>query len=596
MPATRTETLAYWPVPVPRRPQVVTGRRIAIVGAGQAGIQLALGLQHHGYLVSLVTDRSPDEIRSGNVMASQCLFAPALEVEDNSDLPTWEDEAPAITDLALTLEGDEGTSWRTAFDSPARSVDLRLKYATWLELFAARGGDLRLESMSLAATEELAASHDLVIVATGKGEVGSAFPVDRSRSPFATPQRVLAMALVTGVVPDPAGNALRLAINPDVGEFISYPMLTAGGVAQVMMFEGRPGTAMGRALEAIDGPEEHLRVTQELLAAHFPAEATRFAGARLIDTTAVARGRVTPAVRQPVGYLPSGRAVLGLGTAVVATDPIASQPSNNASLAADFYLDAILRRGARPFDDVWKKKTFEAFWRGWSKWSVLWTNSMLEGITESQRRLLRTAADIPGVAQAVAGSLEDPRTSYRWWFDEESAAELVAQGAAEARGEFDARDFRAALGQYATGVTVITTKDDAGTYHGLTANSFTSVSIDPPLVLWCPSKRATSLPAFESATHFAINVLADSQYHLSRQFSVSGSEEKFKGVDVVEGAGGAPVLRGAVASFQCRLVARHDGGDHLIYVGEVEQYDRTGGEPLLFHNGRFHATRPRPEG
>ncbi len=565
------------------------------MGAGQAGIQLALGLQHHGVTVTLVTDRGPAEIRSGAVMATSCLFAPALEVEDNSDLPTWDDEAPSIPHLDLTVAGGEPVHWRTSFDSPARSVDLRLKYSAWLDLFVARGGDLRIQSMTVGATEELAGSHDLTIVATGKGEVGSLFPTDASRTTFDAPQRVLAVALVTGVEPDADGEALHLAVDPAAGEFLSYPMLTERGTAHVMMFEGRPGSGLGRRLDAITDAADHLAVGLELLAEHFPSEAARFAGARLLDETSVARGRVTPTVRQPVGVLPSGRTVLGLGTAVVATDPIASQPSNNATLAADFYLDAILRRGDRDFDATWQRRTFEAFWRGWSKWSVLWTNSILQDLTAHQRTLLKAAETVPGVAQAVANSLEDPRTSYRWWFEEADAAALIARSAAEARGPLDARDLRSALGQYATGVTVITTTDGAGVYHGLTANSFTSVSIDPPLVLWCPSKRSTSRPVFAASEYFVVNVLADAQHHLSRQFSVSGSAEKFKGVETVEGLGGAPVLADAVATFECRRVAVHDAGDHDIHVGQVERYSSTGGEPLLFHDGRFHVTRPRPE-
>ncbi|GAA1649459.1 flavin reductase [Georgenia ruanii] len=573
----------------------MTGRRIAIVGAGQAGIQLALGLQHHGHQVSLVTDRAPASIRAGAVMATSCLFAPALEVEDNADLPTWEAEAPTIGDLDFTLTGPQPVHWRTAFDSPARSVDLRLKYSAWLDLFQSRGGTLRIESMTVAATEELAATHDLTIVATGKGEVGSLFPTDHSRTAFTTPQRTLAVALVTGAAPDQAGAALHLAVDPAVGEFLSYPMLTERGIAQVMMFEGRAGTDLARRLEAITDADDHLATTLELLGDHFPSQAGRFAGARLLDETSVARGRVTPVVRQPVGTLPSGRTVLGLGTAVVATDPIASQPSNNATLAADFYLDAILRRGEREFDAGWQRRTFEAFWRGWAKWAVLWTNSVLEDLTAHQRTLLTAAGTVPGVAQAVANSLEDPRTAYRWWFEAADAAELISRSAAEARGPVDPRDFRAALGQYATGVAVVTTRDADGVCHGMTANSFTSVSIDPPLILWCPSKRATSLPAFAGAEHFAVNILADAQHHLSRQFSVSGSPEKFAGVEYTDGLGGAPVLAGALASFECRRVAVHDAGDHDIHVGQVERYSWAGGEPLLFHDGRFHVTRPRPE-
>lgn len=161
---------------------------------------------------------------------------------------------------------------------------------------------------------------------------------------------------------------------------------------------------------------------------------------------------------------------------------------------------------------------------------------------------------------------------------------------------FDPRGLRNALGQFATGVTVITTITPTGERVGVTANSFTSVSMEPPLVLWCPGKHLLSLPAFESATHFAINVLASDQHELSRKFS-SASSDKFDGVDLIEGIAGLPVLAGAVATFECRTVERHPAGDHIIYVGQVERYAHDPADPLVFHAGRYHdTTQHRSEG
>jgi flavin reductase (DIM6/NTAB) family NADH-FMN oxidoreductase RutF len=159
-----------------------------------------------------------------------------------------------------------------------------------------------------------------------------------------------------------------------------------------------------------------------------------------------------------------------------------------------------------------------------------------------------------------------------------------------------AGDYRDALGQYATGITVIAARARDGSRIGLTANSFTSVSLDPPLVSWCLSKKASTLPELADVSHFAVNVLAADQHHLARRFATASQErrDKFEGVAVTEGIGGLPLIEGAVARFQCRSVERFDAGDHLIFIGRVERHDADGGEPLIFHSGRYRITTDHP--
>lgn len=150
----------------------------------------------------------------------------------------------------------------------------------------------------------------------------------------------------------------------------------------------------------------------------------------------------------------------------------------------------------------------------------------------------------------------------------------------------DARDFRNALGTYGTGVTIITAADAAGRPYGLTCNSFASVSLNPPLVLWSLLLYSSSLNVFQSASHFAVNVLGTSQQALANKFAKS-SEDKFTGVEWSAGLGRAPVLKESVANFQCRSVSRYYGGDHVIFLGAVEAYSYGSAEPLLFVRGRF---------
>ncbi len=153
---------------------------------------------------------------------------------------------------------------------------------------------------------------------------------------------------------------------------------------------------------------------------------------------------------------------------------------------------------------------------------------------------------------------------------------------------FSPQEFRTALGMFATGVTIVTARTAEGKVIGLTANSFNSVSLDPPLVLWSLSQAAASLPAFRAGSHYAINVLAADQKMLAERFALKGLD-RFAGVSFVEGTGGAPLLVGAAATFECFNRSRYEEGDHVIFVGEVERCSwRQGASPLLFHGGQFY--------
>lgn len=151
---------------------------------------------------------------------------------------------------------------------------------------------------------------------------------------------------------------------------------------------------------------------------------------------------------------------------------------------------------------------------------------------------------------------------------------------------FDPKEFRAALGSFATGVTVITAVGNDGTPVGLTANSFNSVSLDPPMVLWSLSRKALSLPVFVQARHWAVHVLAADQEPLSNRFAKSGAD-KFAGLDLESNFEGVPLIKDCAARFQCRTSFLHEGGDHIIFVGEVTAFDRSDRAPLVFHAGRY---------
>ena len=157
--------------------------------------------------------------------------------------------------------------------------------------------------------------------------------------------------------------------------------------------------------------------------------------------------------------------------------------------------------------------------------------------------------------------------------------------------DFDSRDFRNALGSFATGVTIITARGASGGLYGMTANSFTSVSLSPPLVLWSASLYAQSLPAFQEGSHFVVNILAHDQVPLSQHFAQK-HEDKFADTDHIVAECGAPVVIGAAAHFECKNEFRHYGGDHIIFIGRVERYAYTNRPTLLFCRGKYMRGEP----
>jgi 4-hydroxyphenylacetate 3-hydroxylase, reductase component len=156
---------------------------------------------------------------------------------------------------------------------------------------------------------------------------------------------------------------------------------------------------------------------------------------------------------------------------------------------------------------------------------------------------------------------------------------------------FDTHAFRRALGNFATGVTVVTAATEDGRKVGVTANSFNSVSLDPPLILWSIDKRSSSHEVFEASGHFAVNVLAADQIDVSNNFA-RPSDDRFAAIDFVPGPGGAPLLADCSARVHCEKYQQVDGGDHWIMIGKVLAFDDCGRSPLLYHQGAYSMVLP----
>ncbi|GGS10349.1 hypothetical protein GCM10010269_56850 [Streptomyces humidus] len=402
-------------------------RKITIIGAGQSGLQLGIGLLDHGYDVTIVSNRTGQQIREGRVMSSQCMFGTSLAHERNLGLDFWDADCPPVEGISFTVPngaGGKAFSWASRLDAPARSVDQRVKMPAWLEEFEQRGGKVELREAGLADLEDYARESDLVIVAAGKGEIAGLFERDAERSVFDAPQRALALTYVTGMAPRGEYSTVSFNMLPGIGEYFTFPALTTTGPCDIMVFEGVPGGPLD-SWKGITSPEEHLAHSLEIVRSYLPWEAERLDGVRLTDPNGILAGRFPPTVRKPVGQLPSGAVILGLADVVVLNDPITGQGSNNASKCAASYLSSILEHGEHPFDRAFMQETFERYW-DYAQYVATWTNALLGAPPEHVLKLLGTAAVSPRIARRFTNGFDDPRDFFHWFMDPASAENYLA--------------------------------------------------------------------------------------------------------------------------------------------------------------------------
>lgn len=410
-------------------------RKIAVVGSGQAGLPLALGLLAKGFDVTVATNRTPDDIRNGRVMSSQCMFDDSLQIERDLGLNQWEDACPTVDGIGLTVPHpdvphEKLINWSARLHRPAQAVDQRVKMPAWLQQFERQGGRLLIEDVGIPELERLAKENELVIVAAGKSEIVKLFERDASRSAFDKPQRALALTYVNGL--RPAQEYSRVAFNliPGVGEYFVFPALTTSGPCDIMVFEGVPGGPMD-CWRDVATPQAHLAQSLALLRTFLPWEAERAVHVELTDANGILAGSFAPTVRRPVATLPSGNMVFGLGDAVVLNDPITGQGSNSATKAARACLDAILAHGDQPYTREWMQQTFERFWV-YGGQVVAWTNSLLRPPPQHVLNMLGAAGSCPSLASAIANGFNNPPDYFPWWFEAEACEQLVAQHMANA--------------------------------------------------------------------------------------------------------------------------------------------------------------------
>jgi hypothetical protein len=403
-------------------------RKVAIVGGGQSGLQLALGLLQNQYEVTVLSNRTPEQILSGRVSSSQFMFHDSLQNERDLGINFWERECPITEGISFTIPGPDNTKalfWEAKLDGYGQSVDQRIKFAGWLKEFTKRGGNLVIKDADTQDVNGYGTSHDLVLIAAGKGEINRLFERDPEKSPYDWPMRALALTYVKKMVPRKPFAAVSFNLVPGVGEYFVFPALTTTGPCEIMVFEGVPGGPMD-CWNDVKTPEEHLAKSKWILDTFMPLEGERCRDIELTDSNGILAGRFPPIVRKPICKLPSGGLALGMGDVVATNDPITGQGANTASKAANIYLQRILERGNKPFDAQWMHQTFDLFW-DYAQWVVKWTNSLLVPPAPLILQLMGAASQIPPLARKIANGFNHPPDYSPWWFDQAQADNVIKQ-------------------------------------------------------------------------------------------------------------------------------------------------------------------------
>ncbi len=409
--------------------------KVTIVGAGQSGLQLGIGLVQDGHDVTVVSNRTPDDFWHGKVMSSQFMFASSLDTERALGIDFWQETCPKTEGMQFAIphpesRGEYALYFAHRLDRPGQSVDQRVKYPRWMAHFEELGGTLLIHEATVQDVERYAERSDLTIVAAGKGEIAGMFERDAERSPFDKPMRALALTYVTGMTPRPEYTAVCFNLCPGVGEYFVFPALTTTGECEIMVFEGVPGGPMD-CWGDVQTPEQHLATSKWILETFFPQEAERNRESQLTDPNGILVGRFPPTVRRPVGRLPSGRPVLGMADVVVLNDPITGQGSNNAAKCAATYHEAIRERPEGPFDAAWMQATFDRYWE-YARSVVQWTNALLTPPPEHVLALLGAASRSEAVARRFVNGFDDPRDYDAWFMDPAKAEAYLAEVGAAA--------------------------------------------------------------------------------------------------------------------------------------------------------------------
>jgi hypothetical protein len=327
---------------------------IGIIGAGTAGLQLALLLQRDGVDATLYAERTADELRKGR-LPNTVIHNYRTRARDRAlGVNHWDETGLDINGHWHYVPGEQPLSFPGYFEGPSLGVDYRLYQSALLEDFENRGGRVIYGAVGVDDIGSLGSEHELLVVCTGRGGFGSLFPPIEGRSRFTAPARSICAGLYTGVSHDSDEHYVTLSLAPPQGEFIEAPMQTVGGNLSVILFECIPGGEFEviASTPYADDPEAHNRNVLELVRKYNPTIFERIdpQAFGVVGPRDIVQGAVTPTVRQSHAKLDDGTYAIALGDAHVTIDPVCGLGANAASSAAFALGEAILE--GLPFDDT----------------------------------------------------------------------------------------------------------------------------------------------------------------------------------------------------------------------------------------------------
>lgn len=413
-------------------------RKIAIVGAGQAGMVLAFGLLEGGHEVTVFEGRPADEIEKGPILSTAMVFDRQLDVERRLGMHVWEGDAPVCNGMHATLRlptGEIILQVQGALEETCQGVDARLKTSTWLRRFQAMGGRVVNQAVNRPLLEEMAEAFDLVVVSSGKGGLGEVFERDPERTLFDSPPRRLGAVILKNVREweDIPYTTLKFQYFVQIGEFFSIPFYSHVGRCRAVVFEAPPGSPMD-VWGGVDSADKALATALRLLREYSPQDWPNYRSAELVDDRSWLKGAITPTVRKPVARLRTGKAVMALGDLAVLNDPISGTGANDAVRQADRLIRAVQEHGDRPFGADWMQEVFDGYYEERGRYTMEFTRIMTGPMTDPFWKVLQGAAQSPGVAHTFVNMFNDIKQSIGWLTDMRAADAVCGAHAQELRG------------------------------------------------------------------------------------------------------------------------------------------------------------------
>jgi hypothetical protein len=369
-------------------------RRVAIIGAGIAGLVTAHGLRRAGHEVTLFSDRTAEQWLAGRPTGTACRFEPAIAYEAELGLGYWDAEAPPAGNAHLVYCPRPGNQLATSNGRQrgrGYAIDVRLQSHRWMHELEARGGRIVIESVTVERLDAIAAEHDLTIVAAGHGPLATLFGRDEARSVHHEPQRNVAMVVIKGAPLERPGMphiAVKYHVIEGVGEAVWIPYFHRdAGPCWNLIFEAKIGGPMDIFMGAKTGAEA-FAAARRVIETLTPWDRGWARDMELADELGWLVGRITPTVRHPVARLPSGRVVTCVGDTAIHFDPVAAQGANNCTKMAKYLVEQIVARGERPFDAAWMTETFDGFWHKLGQPAYALTNLFLAPMTSPGRLAL----------------------------------------------------------------------------------------------------------------------------------------------------------------------------------------------------------------